>query len=94
VTVPAAHWLPQADRGDGRGERLRRSFEDRLERRDGESTTAALAVERLERLQAAEHERRAALAAIAELPEGLRGLLAEVLALPADVQDTLADLLV
>jgi hypothetical protein len=92
VSAPTAHSLPRAEEGDGRGELLRRSFEDRLERRE-EVGPASVAVERLDRLAAAELEYRAALAAVADLPEGLRSVLAQVLALPPDVQGALAALL-
>lgn len=93
MTAPAAHWLPRADGGTGRGELLRRSFEDRLKRRDDEEGAAALALERLERLRLAEREWLEALAAIAELPEEMRAVITRVLHLSPEVQDTLAELL-
>ena len=84
-----AEWLPRAEDDNGRGDLLRRAFEDRLDRRD----KADSLVERLERLRLAELERRAALDALADLPQETRGLLAGVLALPAGAQAALAALL-
>jgi hypothetical protein len=85
----SAQWLPRAEDNNGRGDLLRRAFEERLERRD----EAGSLVERLERLRIAELERRDALAALADLPLETRGLLAGVLALPAGAQAALAALL-
>ena len=91
MSAPSAHWLPRAERDNGRGDLLRRSFEDRLERR--EDATPDLFAARLERLRLAELERRAALAAFAELPEDVRAILTGVLALPTDAQAALSALL-
>ncbi len=91
MSAPSAHWLPRADSDNGRGDLLRRSFEDRLERR--EDATGDVLAARLERLRLAELERRAALAAFADLPQDVRAILAGVLALPADAQAALAALL-
>jgi hypothetical protein len=92
VSGSSTHWLPRADGDNGRGDSLRRSFQDRLERRE-EGGGAAAAVACLERLRIVELERRAALAAIADLSEDERALLASVLALPAEPQTALAALL-
>ena len=88
MSAPRAEWLPRAEDDNGRGDLLRRAFEERLERRDETSAAACL-----ERLRLAELERGAALAAIAELPADVRGILAGVLALPAEAQSALGALL-
>ncbi len=88
----SADWLPRAVEGNGRGDLLRRSFADRLERRETADTGASVEAS-LERLRAAEVERQAALAAIGELSGETRALLATVLSLPADVQISLSALL-
>ena len=90
MSSPPAHWLPRADSGNSRGDLLRRSFEDRLETRDDDGATAA---DRLERLRLAELERQAALAALGDLPDEIRGVIAGVLALPAGAQTALGELL-
>jgi hypothetical protein len=89
MSSPPAHWLPRADSGNSRGDLLRRSFEDRLETRDDGSTAA----DRLERLRLAELERQAALAALGDLPDEIRGVIGGVLALPAGAQAALGELL-
>jgi hypothetical protein len=89
MSSPPAHWLPRADSGNRRGDVLRRSFEDRLETREEDRSVA----ESLERLRLAELERQAALAAIGDLPDEVRGVIAGVLALPADAQAALGALL-
>jgi len=91
MSAPSAHWLPRADSDNGRGDLLRRSFEDRLERREDASVNLLAA--RLERLRLAELERQAALAAFDDLPQDVREILAGVLALPAELQTTLSALL-
>jgi hypothetical protein len=91
MSSPPAHWLPRADSGNSRGDLLRRSFEDRLETRD--DGAAAAAPDPLERLRLAELERQAALAAIGDLPDEVRGVIAGVLALPAGAQAALGELL-
>jgi hypothetical protein len=95
MTDPGTDWLPRANGGGtGQGELLRRSFEDRLERRDDEEEAASLALERLDRLQVAEREWMDALAAIADLPDEMRDVIAQTLALSPEVQEALAALLV
>ena len=89
MSSPPAHWLPRADSGNSRGDLLRRSFEDRLETRE----EVRSGVDPLERLRLAELERQAALAAIGDLPDEVRGVIAGVLALPADAQAVLGALL-
>ena len=89
MSSPPAHWLPRADSGNSRGDLLRRSFEDRLETRDDGATAA----DWLERLRLAELEREAALAALGDLPDETRGVIAGVLALPAGAQAALGGLL-
>jgi hypothetical protein len=94
MTGRTTDWLPRAGGGNGRGELLRRSFEDRLELRDDEEEAASLALERLDRLQIAERQRLEALAAIAELPEEMRDVIAQALGLSPEVQNALTTLLV
>ena len=79
MSSPPAHWLPRADSGNSRGDLLRRSFEDRLETRDeGSPPPTGSSGCALPSSSA-----QAALAALGDLPDETRGVIAGVLALPA-----------